>query len=66
MLTDQEREELAELRRKAARIAGMGGFWLDTGDWYYLHRLGRRIEALQERDTDPGGVGGELSEGPQD
>lgn len=52
MLTDEEREQLAELRIEAGRIAGRGGFALQIGDWYHLHHLARRIEALQEREKD--------------
>ncbi len=50
MLTDEEREQLAKLRLEAARIAGKGGLFLELGDWYHLHHLARRIEALQARE----------------
>ena len=50
MLTDEEREQLAELRLEAGRIAGRGALSLGFGDWYHLHHLAGRIEALQTRE----------------
>ena len=50
MTTDEEREQRAELRLLAGRIAGRSGLSLDFGGWHHLHHLARRIEALQTRE----------------